>query len=571
MEVAGLVVGVIPLVVTTLECYEKTLGFAQRIRGKNALFRSLGLALSGYDEAINGNITWLLLSIGVDNEISNPGALLQDPEIVEEARLFLGDAAVKAFQEAIHEVYDALAIILRKIDGFLAVKTPMKAVPLDDYHDKMQVLRSIKFSSQEEVKIRYRESFKLALRTREIEDCIAKADRATKIINNIRSVKSDIEWVESRDQKKAPLKKLAKSLLRVRGYATHLHKAICSTWTKDCHSVHEINICLEDRIGPESQLRRLNHGGEPILFNVVFVSKGSSHDRANIRKSVIEVLSIYDEDDVPELDRRLNRVRIQLPQPATNQNLQPSKVIDICAEVCTTQQAQHVLQLSVRSECTIHYQPSKAVSNIDGAASTETITLQDLLYLSSKAASYLQLSLRGRTELALILASALLQLSKTPWFDAFWTKEGVHFAKPTPSVPNAAIRPRDVDITKPLANRSFSNTSTAIAVPPKKVMLEFAILLLELWNAAPLEERFADRLDQVNGDDLDKKLLAERWIEEDRDHLLGSQFQVITNCLKYLHFYERDKLSWEDDDFLRSFTAGVVEPLYREANQVKSI
>ncbi|MCJ1333697.1 hypothetical protein MMC10_010397 [Thelotrema lepadinum] len=108
------------------------------------------------------------------------------------------------------------------------------------------------------------------------------------------------------------------------------------------------------------------------------------------------------------------------------------------------------------------------------------------------------------------------------------------------------------------------STSMPSQATPKKVLLEFALLLLELWHGQAIEERFSTRLPQVKGDYLDRKLLAERWIEEDRD-LLGFQFDVITNCLKYLDVTGTPK--WEDETFLQSFAAGVVEPLYRESNK----
>ena len=60
MEVAGLVVGVIPLTVIALQCYEEAQSYVGKIRRKNSLVRSLGFALGGYDAVLTVNIDWLL-------------------------------------------------------------------------------------------------------------------------------------------------------------------------------------------------------------------------------------------------------------------------------------------------------------------------------------------------------------------------------------------------------------------------------------------------------------------------------------------------------------------------------
>ena len=573
MEVAGLVVGVIPLAVAALQCYEETQSFASKIRRKSALVRSLGRALGGYDAVLTVNIDWLLRSVGCycdDHEAPDWTALLEQPDLAAKARRLLGDAVAKAFHEAILESCDAIETILKKIEGFLAAGPKDK----NDYHDKMKILKSIKFGSSDEVKVRYRQGFKLALSSREIEECIAKVDKATNILNSIRSAKSDMQWIESRDVKKGPLKKIVRSLTRVRDYASQLHQAISSCWAHgQCSSDHKVNLHLQDRLESDA-------AEGSVQFGVLFMSTLSTPKSFYWRQSFIQVhRPEVDGATVDELEQKLRRVKFQVttsselvaaPQPGI-------ELSNICLEVCNGQKHQDILHLCIEPSSTKQYQIRKLdYSETSLTTEAEVIALEDLLHLSNSPHSRVRLYPRACTELALILASGVLQLSQTHWFVEFWTKEKIYFTKDAP-IPSTNLRSQDIDITKPLVTKSFSrapegarNASIPSHTAPKKVLLEFAILLLELWHSQTIEERFIDRLYQVQGDYLDRKHLAERWIEEDRD-LLGFQFDVVTNCLKHLNVAgpQNEEPKWEDETFLQSFAAGVMEPLLRESNKTK--
>ena len=69
-----------------------------------------------------------------------------------------------------------------------------------------------------------------------------------------------------------------------------------------------------------------------------------------------------------------------------------------------------------------------------------------------------------------------------------------------------------IDITQPLTLSSFGRRATSLPLPrstePCHVLLEFGVMLLELWRGLPIEEEFANRLDQLDGDHLDRMSLA---------------------------------------------------------------
>ncbi|MCJ1325251.1 hypothetical protein MMC10_001913 [Thelotrema lepadinum] len=551
-----------------LQCYEEAQSFTAKMLKRNSLVRSLRRALNGYSAILNIHIDWLLRSTNAHEQCNERDrrAIFEKPEMPKLVKEFLGDVAAEAFSGAILEIVETLEILLKKIEGFL----------VSDDKNECATLGRVKFSNTEEVKIRYRDGFKLALRSKEIEKCIARADKATNMINSIRSAKSDIQWADIRNEKKGQVKSLGLSLVKIRDYAVRLHQTIASCWAQDCHSTHVTSLYLEDRIDPSRSFDTVE-SYKSILFKVIFISKRQEPQQTLQRVSSIEVFQADRcEPGYPNAPQDQSARSDPVADPLCPDN----KITNICEVVCGEEQFQLSFRLYVKPQCTMH---RLSKMNDTSFSTSEIISFEHLLSLTRDHSSDLRLFPLASIEFALILASALLQLSETPWFDTCWTKQSVNFLKISPSMSTASMRSScEVDITKPLVMRSFSRaifnttpasttvTTTFCKAPslstPKKVLLEFAILMLELWHSMPIETRFPDRLAQIHGDELDRKSLAERWLE-DKD-LPGFQFNVVGYCIKQLNVYRPgQELKWDDQEFLQSFVAGVVEVLAKEANK----
>lgn len=90
-----------------------------------------------------------------------------------------------------------------------------------------------------------------------------------------------------------------------------------------------------------------------------------------------------------------------------------------------------------------------------------------------------------RINLAVNLASSLLQYNLTPWLRKCWTKDAAHFFVQSRSVSG-------IDIDHPLINRQFSDQANKILgeTPkndPELVFIELGILLLEIWSMRTFE------------------------------------------------------------------------------------
>ena len=121
MEVAGLVVGVVPLAVMALQCYEEAQSFTAKMLKRNSLVRSLRRALNGYSAILNIHIDWLLRSTNAHEQCNERDrrAIFEKPEMPKLVKEFLGDVAAEAFSGAILEIVETLEILLKKIEGFL--------------------------------------------------------------------------------------------------------------------------------------------------------------------------------------------------------------------------------------------------------------------------------------------------------------------------------------------------------------------------------------------------------------------------------------------------------------------
>lgn len=567
MEVAGLVIGVLPLAITALSCYKTGLKMSDNVRKRKMHIQSLVRALKGYETILKLNVEWLLKSTNAFDDHNDQGleTLLQDVDVLEGIEEFLGKSGTESLGEILAEVREILEHIAEGVEGFLRIST------------KGPALDNLSVKSVREAKVRFRDGFRLALKKDIIDDYITKLKTATDIMMKMQSVRATIQWIDSKESsigdrsRSTSGNKLIKSLSRIREYATQLHQAISCRWAQDCHSEHETKLYLEDRVNKKSAVsKRMND----IQFKVIFAHKELASSRSIYAESVIEIdteESVHKNlrEEAEEDSRTASKVKfvvspaISSTQTVTNS----SKVHNICLEICKAKYEHQFLLLYIHTQCELrhsHITPSK--SNIQG--SVDTITLQELLSQASTSFEHpIRRSPRASVELALILASTMLQLNMTPWFNRTWSKDGIHFLDHGSSPHQTSSLLPQIDITQPLTHTSFNSPqppSNDPAYEPKNVMLEFGITLLELWHSTTIEQRFAGQEALLLSDSFVRMALASRWLEESENALLPFQYEVTARCLR-CHFdgCTPIKPKWDDAEFLRGFAAGVVEPLYK--------
>ncbi|KAF7880714.1 uncharacterized protein EAF01_011983 [Botrytis porri] len=140
--------------------------------------------------------------------------------------------------------------------------------------------------------------------------------------------------------------------------------------------------------------------------------------------------------------------------------------------------------------------------------------------------------------LAVNLASPLLQLHATPWFNERWNKSEILFLSDRS---NPSIRP--VDIERPLLAHKFFSSGIASPTPrnslptpthPNISVLCLGIMLLELWFAEPIESHriSSDLVSSVPNSSTDL-IVAERCVKENGhlENMPAGYFQAVSCCV----------------------------------------
>jgi hypothetical protein len=167
-----------------------------------------------------------------------------------------------------------------------------------------------------------------------------------------------------------------------------------------------------------------------------------------------------------------------------------------------------------------------------------------------------QLGYKERTNLALSLASSVLQLNCTQWFTDAWTKADIHFFTKDGRIFD--IHSERPSITQTVKNPISDSDGMGQSPDPKKALLELAILLLEIWHHKPLEVWLIERGDETQSSFDGRRSIAIRWLEITQNKLPLNHLKAIEACLQFSAGRLRE---WEEDDFRKQVCEDVIKPL----------
>jgi hypothetical protein len=190
-----------------------------------------------------------------------------------------------------------------------------------------------------------------------------------------------------------------------------------------------------------------------------------------------------------------------------------------------------------------------------------------------------KLSRQQRLGIAVTLASTVLQLYKSPWFDEIWSKNDVYFLF------NGLDEYRRPSISNPYVLRSFASP-TAKRTPKQpinatanqslschiinKTLFALGIMLIELCFNRPFEDLRSDEdLQQLGGrpsivDDYQTAISVVDDVFEEGGDRYGS---VVQRCLKCEFPVQDRKKKLELDTFRGLFYEGVLVPLEEDYNK----
>ena len=118
MEVAGVVLGAIPIVIAALQCYKDTIKLGGRLFKRKKHVEKLIRALTEQKGALEQNLEWL--SKAIDEPCDRIEELDLEDEHVREAMMeYLGSSGSRSFAMALTNAQTTVSSIIRNIKGLL--------------------------------------------------------------------------------------------------------------------------------------------------------------------------------------------------------------------------------------------------------------------------------------------------------------------------------------------------------------------------------------------------------------------------------------------------------------------
>ncbi|CAO2649502.1 Nn.00g068870.m01.CDS01 [Neocucurbitaria sp. VM-36] len=255
--------------------------------------------------------------------------------------------------------------------------------------------------------------------------------------------------------------------------------------------------------------------------------------------------------------------------PATDLKSSLQDINDLCASIQQLHKSSPIIGFSFGSKSKL-----RGTYSIDAAdvyvPPAETVTLEDLLdhppVINGRRS---RLSKRERYSLALTLASSVLYLNSTPWLTDQWAAKDILFhrtaiASRPIDTEHPYVAPALIELSKVLPNgqkpRGFHNKNT--------VLLALAIALLELYFGTTAEKYqesehgAADPSFHQNPWMLCS--MAHTWAEESQEDLSAAFLSAVRHCLRC---FSDPGASLQDAEFLQAAVEGIVLPLQEELYQ----
>jgi len=356
--------------------------------------------------------------------------------------------------------------------------------------------------------------------------------------------------------------------------AQGFHSALKSGWQCSCHSDHSVNLRLENRMHdvqsdensddedsmhePFHVVFRYSHPEQKIELNPCenALHGGSaekdpwSWEEADVHITVEEQSGLGTNTcgkGVRFANKAQKAVQAALdPMP----NLQP--IHSLCAAIGTWQQPQRDVCLSLLAN---EYVKQKYGILIYPSKSPPVDTEEWMIYSLRSVLHDPAFARRNRLQLAVTLASSVLQLHETPWLNNSWGKDDILFIKRAGATaydhPFVTQRFEHDEQSSP----SACETSSISRIIRNQALYALGISLIELWYGKPLAA-LQIREDQAELDAMTEWNTADRLVEELYNEAGGRYSDAVRRCIRC--DFDRRASSLVDVAFQRAVYQGVV-------------
>ncbi|KAI0459542.1 hypothetical protein F5B21DRAFT_455242 [Xylaria acuta] len=547
-EIAGVILGVIPLIISALENYQTGKGIAASIINWKGLLQDLIFRLKLQRKIFYLDILELMrsaqvsqLSGTIDPTEEQCVMILRSIENSQETRRYFG-----SFHDTFLDILRRYETCLKTVAGKINRIHRPAGCPKDD------LAALIDANPTEDGGFQFRRRIQFAISRRSLSDLVGQLheDRLSlKMV--IQGMKNKQEWIVK--QASSSARRLADRFAQVQRNAALVCIAIRQGYTCNCAD-HRIFLRLQNRLLLYS-MGGLGREGST-SFDLVFDLGGQLQD-AVIETSETSSIDASTSTDQSQSNSTytttasLNAPTIQvIPVEGPKRQNPQGKVINVCVKAREASSSGIVLTLKATGNELSHKDGTISQKKSYSAQKSLNTFLQDN-FRDEDA----RLTPKQQTMLSLDVAASVLQLHETSWcqspFDSSAIQLLFHHSIYTQKV-----------TSEPFVEQLFQDTRmshTALQGPnPKLALLELAILLLEIWHHKTFEmwATGAGISDITSADG--RMIAAMKWLQTTHERLPLHHLTAIEKCLA---LYSGRLWRWEDDEFRRLFCENVVKPL----------
>ncbi|KAF1963143.1 hypothetical protein CC80DRAFT_530983 [Byssothecium circinans] len=366
------------------------------------------------------------------------------------------------------------------------------------------------------------------------------------------------------------MRKIVNRLYKTRDHALSLFNTLKGGWLADCqHHMHNALLHLQSDCNATGPLFQSDQE-----FHMLFQILGKEDTNALWR----ELAVVMNTDSLGTLTGPTKYGKQCEPSvlPLTDYHRTPlvrieedpkdlgNEVMDICPQISLAQTKDGMICFHVSNDDRLYW-----VRNNTPLINRKTQKRKKILpncptlvplqtYLTTDCSKLLD---SKRIELAIKLGCSILQYNCTPWFARGWCKEHIYFF-------SDQSKQSLIDVDHPLISQSFPCTvsaSAGTAPEPQETLLDFAILLMELYYRTTFEDWVKARYPQVSQEMEDperKRVYAMKWQKEMPRY--ADFWDVVGICLWPHQLKQYGEESWEDTEWRFAFYKFVISPLLEQ-------
>ena len=403
------------------------------------------------------------------------------------------------------------------------------------------------------------------------KDILDTIDRANKELREITHQNIYLEPIRHKRRSRRPLHELK----LIRRHATSLYQVLVmgKAWKCSCRMLHMASLRLESR---PNGLEVSNADSLPTVRFRILLSTRQEEDSPwvtsqwqefeiipSLDKKAPDVISVAQPNPIPRV-----RFDPNITSVTTAHSLQESAIdhdgeiiADMCSTLCASHEPTRTIGFLVDEEDTKHkHYLSRAHTTI--SPETQSKSLCELLSRSERGPQGALLSRNDRLQIAVTLASSVLQLDGTSWLQPQWSSKDIFFhekdtkaRRPSYSYPYMSWKRCTTADNVPGSLDSLLRRSYVIR---SEVLFALGLMLIELCFGNTIAEMHDPEDGDPNEADTERRI-AYRLCNAVYSEMGTSYGDVVRRCL-YQPFDIRD-MSLDNEELQQRVFDDIITPL----------